>query len=57
MPIQYKKAKALANRSKRIPVNEFDISGNELVGASNMVQGTLGPSNLGGPLTQSKYRN
>ncbi|KAG5592178.1 hypothetical protein H5410_042692 [Solanum commersonii] len=36
-------------------VNNFDINVNESVGASNMVQGTLDPSNPGGPLTQRKY--
>ena len=43
--IQYKEAKALANLKKGVPVNKFDTSGNESVGASNMVQGTLDPSN------------
>ena len=32
MPIQYKEVKALANRKKEIPINEFDISGNASVG-------------------------
>ncbi|KAG5614802.1 hypothetical protein H5410_014626 [Solanum commersonii] len=53
--IEYKEAKALADRKKGIPINDFDINVNESVGASNMVQGTLDPSNLGGPLTQRKY--
>lgn len=55
VPIQYKEAKSLADRKKGIPVNDFDINVNESVGASNMVQGTLDPSNPGGPLTQRKY--
>ena len=53
--IQYNEAKALANTKKAIPVNNFDISVNELVGAFNMIQGTLDPSNPGGPKTQRKY--
>ncbi|KAG5598730.1 hypothetical protein H5410_030100 [Solanum commersonii] len=55
VPIQYKEAKSLANRKKGIQVNDFDINVNESVGASNMVQGTLDPSNPSGPLTQRKY--
>ncbi|KAL3335250.1 hypothetical protein AABB24_031450 [Solanum stoloniferum] len=55
VPIEYKKAKALADRKKGIPVNDFDSNVNESVGASNMVQGTLDLSNPGGPLTQRKY--
>ncbi|KAG5630322.1 hypothetical protein H5410_002039 [Solanum commersonii] len=55
VPIQYKEAKSLVDRKKGIPINDFDIDVNESVGASNMVQGTLDPSNPGGPLTQRKY--
>ncbi|KAG5586324.1 hypothetical protein H5410_046758 [Solanum commersonii] len=55
VPIQYKEAKSLANRKKGIQVNDFDINVNESVGASSMVQGTLDPSNPGGPLKQHKY--
>ena len=55
MPIQYKEAKALANRKKGISINELDITGNASIAASNMVQGTLDPSNPGGPKTQRKY--
>ncbi|KAG5609130.1 hypothetical protein H5410_020411 [Solanum commersonii] len=55
VPIQYKEAKSLANRKKGIQVNDFDINVNKSVGASNTVQGTLDPSNPGGPLTQRKY--
>ncbi|KAG5569916.1 hypothetical protein H5410_059682 [Solanum commersonii] len=44
-------AKALADRKEEIPVNDVDINVNESVGASNMVQGTLNPSNPSGPLT------
>ncbi|KAG5611896.1 hypothetical protein H5410_023177 [Solanum commersonii] len=55
VPIQYKEAKSLADRKKGIQVNDFDINVNESIGVSNMVQGTLDPSNPGGPLTQRKY--
>ena len=55
MPIQYKEAKALDNRIKGISINELDITGNASMGASNMVQGTLYPFNLAGPITQRKY--
>ncbi|KAG5582219.1 hypothetical protein H5410_052846, partial [Solanum commersonii] len=55
VPIQYKEAKSLADRKKGIQVNDFDINVNESVGASNMIQGSLDPSNPGGPLTQRKY--
>ncbi|KAG5606293.1 hypothetical protein H5410_027785 [Solanum commersonii] len=55
VPIQYKEAKSLANRKKEIQVNDFDINVNESVGASNMVQGILDPSNTSGPLTQRKH--
>ncbi|KAG5574998.1 hypothetical protein H5410_055132 [Solanum commersonii] len=55
MPIEYKKAKALADRKKGIQVNDVDINVDQSVGASNMVQGTLDPSNPSGPLTQRKY--
>ncbi|KAG5568136.1 hypothetical protein H5410_064849 [Solanum commersonii] len=47
MPIQYKEAKSLADRKKGIQVNDFDINVNESIGASNIVQGTLDPSNPG----------
>ncbi|KAG5581931.1 hypothetical protein H5410_052558 [Solanum commersonii] len=52
-----KEAKELANSKKGIPVNnvDVDINVNESVGASNMVQGTLDPSNPSGLLTQRKY--
>ena len=55
MLIQYKEAKALANRKKEISIYEFYITGNASIGASNTVQGTLDPSNPGGPKTQRKY--
>ena len=55
MPIQYKEAKALANRKKGISINELDIIGNASIEASNMVQGTLDPFNPAGPITQRKY--
>ena len=55
MPIQYKEAKALANRKKGISINELDITDNAWIGASNMVQGTLDPFNPAGPITQHKY--
>lgn len=55
VPIQYKEAKTLANRKKGISINEFDITGNASIGASNMVQGTLDPFNPVGAITQRKY--
>ena len=55
VPIQYKEAKALANRKKGISINEFDITSNASIGTSNMVQGTLDPFNPACPITQRKY--
>ncbi|KAG5586605.1 hypothetical protein H5410_047039 [Solanum commersonii] len=55
VPIEYKEARAFADRKKGIQVNDVDINVNHSVGASNMVQGTLDPSNPSGLLTQRKY--